>query len=183
MILRWKIFIFLILLGGPVVQAETDRQMRRAIQDVLSQRHPTEGEAWWRALGKNAPKVVTAMFKETEALYQKLRLVEALGYFDDPDAVKFLKSLFMSTTNSVVRQSVLRSLAMSQKMKEESFLTEALSDSDPHTRLAAALALRGTGEPNALTIVDNYKKGEKTAWVLTRLNAKPISPGKIDRQR
>lgn len=161
------------------VFAKTEAEIREAIQDAISQLHPTDTPEWWRSLGPTAPKIVISMYENTTHIYHRLRLIDALGFFDDPVAAEFAKQQALNTQDDVIRTASIRSVGRSQGAKEDEFLARFLQHPDPDTRLTAALALKQIGDPRALTLIEKFMKEERTPWVLSKFKSEPLRPPKV----
>src|SRR5947209_2862765 len=79
--------IALLLLFSAPAHAMTDTEIQNAVNGVIAQRHPTDTADWWRSLGAGAPHVIISMYESTTHIYHRLRLLQGLGWFDDPQAV------------------------------------------------------------------------------------------------
>ncbi|MEO5970631.1 MAG: HEAT repeat domain-containing protein [Bdellovibrionia bacterium] len=150
-------------------RAWSDNEIRASIEETLKIRHPDDTKDWWRSLGANTPKVIISIFKEDSMIYHQIRLVDALAWFDDPVAVDFLKEQALHHENTIVRRAAIRSIGLSQGVKEKAFLKQGLESSDPHTRLTTAKILNKLKDPAADRIVKDFLKTEKTDWISTTL--------------
>lgn len=164
--LFWTLILFLI---STVSLALTDSEIEEKIQDTLSQIHPTDTPEWWRALGAKAPKIIIEMQKKVNTTYQKLRLVEALAWFEgDKDAKEFLKNE-VNNEEDVIRNAAIKSLGRSQGASEVSTISKFLKHRDPQTRVAAAETLRAIEDPEAKKVFSEYLKEEKSTWIVNRI--------------
>jgi hypothetical protein len=142
-----------------------DGELKAEIQEVLMQRHSNDTEAWWRALGPEAPGVIITMYGETTNSLHKIHLLQGLSAFpDDAQAAAFLKGESKSST-SVIRGAALGALGASQGEKALDTLAEGLKNDDAQTRFAAAKAIRRIGTPSAMDVLNNYLKSEKVDWI------------------
>ncbi|MBI3535288.1 MAG: HEAT repeat domain-containing protein [Deltaproteobacteria bacterium] len=157
--------------------AKTDLEIEEAIQDVISQRHPTDTPAWWLGLGTSAPGVIISMYEKTTQTYTKVRLVEGLAFFkDNSRALEFLKQQAEKTDEDVIRHSVIRNIGFTHGMAEIDFLSKYLHHADSQTRLVAAQAIQKTANSKAQDIIEQYKKEEKARWIVDRLDGKLQTP-------
>lgn len=157
------------LISQPLAFAKTEAEIEQAIQDVLSQRHPEDTPAWWRSLGKDAPTVIIRMYEKSTDIYHKLRLVQALAWFDDPQSVEFVKTQATSTEFGVVRNAAVKTVGISKGAEEIEFISKFLSHNDIQTRVAAAEALKRMGDARADAKVNAYLEKEKAPWVGQKL--------------
>jgi hypothetical protein len=158
--------------GVASAQTRTDAELEQAIQDVIIQRHPTDTPEWWRELGPEAPRVIIGMAEKAPRLYQRLRLVEALGWFDDQRAVEYLKRQADSASNGVIRNAAVKAIGNSQGAKELEFVSKFLKHSDPQTRKAAAQAVHKINAPKLKSFESQHGrvKGEPSPRPLRRKN-------------
>jgi hypothetical protein len=101
-----------------VVWAKTDEEIEEAISFALSQRHPREGQAWWRDLGPGAPRVIIKMYQATTNTYQHMRLIQGLGWFNDSAGVDFIKQQAQSSLEGPVRNAAIRTISITQGVNE-----------------------------------------------------------------
>lgn len=163
----------------------SEEKMREKIEQVISQRHPTDTPDWWRSLGPDAPPLIIKMHQQTDHIYKQLRLLEALAWFDDPEAQEFIRNQAMKTKNSVIRNAALRTLAYSQGARAIDFIEPFLKHSDDQTRLASAQALQiilkneeisSADATNANDLLTEFQNTEPKKWVVDRLQEKyPVS--------
>lgn len=165
---------------APDAFTKTDQETEQAIEAVLAERHPTDTAQWWRELGTNTPKIILKMIENTQETYRRLRLVEALAWFEeDSQAVEFLKQEADRTQEDVIRNASIKSVGLSQGVKELEFISKFLKHPDPQTRFAAAGALQGMKDPKAQARLEHYLKEEKATWITERLKgrlAQPLRP-------
>ncbi len=159
--------------------AASDSQIREQIQNVLMQLHPTDTAAWWQALGPAAPAVMIAMYDQESFVYHRLRLVQALAWFDDPAATAFLEKQAQDTPDDVIRNGAIQSLGTSQGAREDDFIAGFLSSSDPHTRLIAAQTLRKAGDQKAQAYLASFLANEKAQWVKDQYNTGSLAPAPL----
>lgn len=160
---------FLILTLASIVWAKTDTEIEDTIQATLELRHPNDTADWWRGLGLETPRIIISMFEKSTNIYHRTRLIQALGWFDDPAAVEFLKRQAQNTTEDMIRLHSIKSVGRSQGVKELEFLSKYLKNADPQTRLAAGEAIKRIGDPEALKVYENYLKEERTPWIVNKL--------------
>lgn len=172
--------VYMILLALVVSMAPgfawsmTDEQVHQAIEDKLSERHPRDSANAWLALGPNAVPVIISMYGSTDYISHRVRLAQALGYFDDPRAADFLEKLAQSSGEDVVVNSSLRALGNSPRaLGEEDFVSKFLKSDDPQTRLAAAEALNRAvekwGDAHAKDLIAAYLLQESQSWIVARV--------------
>src|SRR5580765_4933651 len=95
-----------------------ETQVRSKVAEALQGRHTDQSADWWHGLGSGAPRVIASMYESEPRTHRKLRLLGALGYYDDAGGVALLKREAQTTKNSVVRQTAIRALTQSQGMKQ-----------------------------------------------------------------
>ncbi|OFZ53354.1 MAG: hypothetical protein A2428_10350 [Bdellovibrionales bacterium RIFOXYC1_FULL_54_43] len=152
----------------------TDAELEKTISEALSVRHPTEGADWWRSLGPNAPRVIIRMYEASDQIYQRLRLLEALAWFDDSTSVEFLKLQAERTADDVLRNAAIRSVGIARGANEEEFVSKFLKHPEPQTRLAAAETLKRMNDSRADKILEKYLNEEKTPWITARLKGEAV---------
>lgn len=160
---------------------KTDDEIEKAIKQVLMERHPTDTKEWWQGLGPQTSKIVIRMHESTSNIYHRIRLLQALAWFDDAVSASFVKEQLKDSKNAVVQQAALRTLALSQGDKEVDTLSGYLSHSNPSVRLAAARSLKlieeRSPDSKASAQLAEYRKSEKAGWVLAQLeNPTPQVP-------
>jgi hypothetical protein len=148
--------------------------LEEIIQEKISERHPTDTPAWWQNLGPEAPHVIISLYDKTQGIYQRLRLVEALGWFHDPEAVAFLKKQAESTQRDVIRIGAIKSVGNSAGSSETDFIAGFLSHDDPQTRVAAGQALRKIATPKANALLEKFYEKEQMPWVKDRIQETPV---------
>lgn len=114
--------------------AFNESEVRRSIEATIDMRHPSETADWWRSLGPHAPRIIMEMVQAEKRTYQKIRLIDGLAWFDDPQVVEFLKQVVDTHPDTALAYSALRSLAISQGEKQRAFLEKGLQSQDPQTR-------------------------------------------------
>jgi hypothetical protein len=152
------------------VWASSDEEIRNAIQVILKSRHPTENGEWWSSLGPNAPKIIMDLYSTDKSIYHKVRLMDALAWFDDAAAANFMKKEGQNQTNQVLKNSAINSLIRAQGLKEKDFISKVLKDRNPHTRETAAMALIDLEDPKAGALVESYLKKEKVPWIASKIH-------------
>jgi hypothetical protein len=75
-----------------------------------------------------------------------------------------------------VRNDVIRVIGNTQGGKEEEFLNKYLQHENPHTRLAAAEALKKINTPSATTRLEGFISREQMPWVLAKLKGESSKP-------
>ncbi len=152
-----------------------NQDLEEIIQEKISERHPTDTPAWWQSLGPEAPKTMIALYEKAPGIYQRLRLVEALGWYQDPEALAFLKKLAESSTQDVIRNGSIRAIGNSAGASEVDFIGKFLDHEDPQTRVAAGQALRKIATPRANALLQKFYEKEQMPWVKDRVQE--TSPG------
>jgi hypothetical protein len=146
-----------------------DVEVRTLIEDTLKQRHPVDTKEWWQSLGRNSSKIIISIYKTDHSTYHQIRLINALAWFDEPGVVDFLKEQAVHHSNPIVKREALRSIGLSQGLKEKEFLQQGLESSDPHTRVATARLFKDFKDPAADQLLGNFLNHEKTDWVVTKV--------------
>lgn len=148
--------------------------LEEVIQEKISERHPTDTPAWWQSLGPGAPHAMISLYDKTPGIYQRLRLVEALGWFHEPEAVEFLKKQAQATQQDVIRNGAIKSVGNAAGSSETDFIAGFLSHDDPQTRVAAGQALRKIATPKANSLLEKFYEKEQTPWVKDRIQEAPV---------
>lgn len=174
--LIFALFLSLSLSLSSSAWSKTEAEIEQAIQDVLAQRHPEDTPDWWRSLGRETPTIIIRMFEKSTDVYHKLRLVQALAWFDEPQAVDFVKTQAQSTEYGVIRNAAVKTVGVSRGKEEIDFISKFLSHSDIQTRFAAAEALKRIGDPMAEAKVNDYLQKEKAPWVAQKLKGQLKTP-------
>ena len=112
-------------------------------------------------MGPEAPAVIIALYGETTSPFRHLRLLQGLGWFDDPAAVDFIKQEARDSHQDAVRSGALTTLGISQGAREEAFISGYLADADPDARVAAARALQRIGDAYAQEKLDAFRAGRE----------------------
>jgi len=87
---------------------------RETIDVILSQRHPTDTRETWVGLGADAPDVMLAMLAEGEQSYRRIRLIEALGYFQNSRVSEFLRKEAREAKNDLYKKAALHAIVKSE---------------------------------------------------------------------
>lgn len=159
--------------------AKSAQEIEQEVRTAIQQRHPTDTPDWWRGLGPEAPGVLISLFQSSTKIYEKVRLLDALAWFDDPVATEFLKKQVRETNESALKMSALRSVGVSQGAEQADFLSRYLNDRDPQVRIVAARAIQTAaqnGDERSKAHLEAYRKNENTMWVLNRLDGKTPAP-------
>lgn len=172
------VFSLVFLMGGAwCLPALSQTTLELKIREIITQRHPTDTAETWQSLGEGAPQAMIAMYEKTPRVYERLRLLQGLGWFDDPDAVAFLKDQARQQDNSVFRRAAVDAVGRSQGVRESDFVKGFLDHPDPQTRLAAAQALQrmirsspGVDSSALESRLQSFRASEKTKWVVQRLD-------------
>lgn len=171
--------LFLGLTAGNVF-GKTEAEIRTAIEDAIAVRHPKDTLEWWRGLGPQTPKILIQMYTSTSHIYHRMRLLQALAAFDDPEAVAFLKQEASKTPDDVIRNAAIRAVGVSQGGKEREWLASQLDHTDPNTRIAAFEALRASGDPQSRELANRHLQREKTDWARGKMKGEaPALPAKL----
>jgi hypothetical protein len=151
--------------------------LKKEIQSLLEDRHPSESREEWKKLGPGASSVILKMLESTRRVDHRARLISGLAAFQSPAVVRFLKKeALSSSTDSILRSEALHSLGASQNVKELKFIAGYLKNEDPQIRLAAAETLKEMNHFQADTLLGDYVSHEKTAWIVSRLNGEFPDP-------
>ncbi|MFL5813864.1 MAG: HEAT repeat domain-containing protein [Bdellovibrionia bacterium] len=148
--------------------------LEEIIQEKISERHPTDTPVWWQSLGPEAPHAIIALYGKTQGIYQRLRLVEALGWYHDPEAIAFLKKQAESSQQDAIRNGAIQSVGNAAGASETDFIAGFLSHDDPQTRVAAGQALRKIATPKANTLLEKFYQKEQMPWVKDRIQEAPV---------
>ncbi|MEK6706714.1 MAG: HEAT repeat domain-containing protein [Bdellovibrionota bacterium] len=178
-----RIFALAVILAAGIVASvpqnvfcATDSEIEESIRDVLAQRHPTDTPEWWRVLGPSAPGIIVKLYENTSHTYHRVRLIEALGWFNDRAASEFIKQQAERTGDDVIRNAAIRSIGASRGTQDVEFISKFLGHKDPQTRLTAAEALRRIGDQNANKVLEKYMAEEKASWIVAKLKGEPPVP-------
>lgn len=157
-------------LNAWALAAEPTREaVSKSVDDLLAQMHPRETVETWRALGPEAPGVLIEKYGQTTHSFKRARIRRALGAFDDPVAVEFLKKEALSQQNAAARGDALRAIGLSQGPKALDFLEGFLTHETPQTRLVAADVIRQMPGREARKAYEGFLAREKTPWVREKL--------------
>ena len=155
----------LILAGShPPAWALSDAEIEERIEEALSHRHPQDGASFWKGLGSEAPRVVRAMLAKTTSTYHRVRLIEAMGYFEDAVSREEIQRLLTSTETQAIRIAATRAAGRNPALLEG--LVRVLSDVDPQLRLTAARVLKNHPSPEAKAKLEEFLQQEKLPWVV-----------------
>ena len=125
--------------------ALTDLEIRNEIQGVLKIRHPSESAIWWKSLGPHAPNVIISLYQESQNIYHRVRLIDALSWYDDPGAIEFLKNEAETQKNHVIQAAAVRAIGTSQGVKEREYLSDSLQNESLQVRKEAFRHLQRFG--------------------------------------
>lgn len=159
-------------------------QIKKAVEEAISQRHPKDTPEWWQGLGPQAPAVILEMAKETTHTYRRLRLLQALAFYDDSAARDYLKQTAESTDNSVFRGAAVKSYGLvtglSPAGADVEFLEKFAKHPDPQTRMAAALALKRAAAGRARSAeaskaLERFQASESQAWIRKRVDEATVT--------
>src|SRR4051812_7827796 len=121
--MRFHIVLILSLFFLPYFSFGQGPKVKESIRAAIRQTNTAPTPDWWKSLGPSAPTAMMELYKEDKNIHHRVRLLEGLSNFDSPESTAFLKAEASGTKNAVVRNSAIRSVAQSQGMKEESFLS------------------------------------------------------------
>jgi len=142
------------------------------IEAAISVRHPSETGSWWQSLGPRAPQVILSMVSQTDSIYRKVRLIDALAWYDNARATQWMKQAVDQNSNSAIQAAAVHSLIKSQGMKEKDFITHVLNSKDVQLRVTALKALSELSEvndPQASQLVDQFLGKENVTWAVDKV--------------
>jgi hypothetical protein len=165
----------LVPISSTYAAPRSEDEIRDAVKAMIMNRHPDDTPGWWRGLGPSAPDVIIKVYESDTSTYHHMRLIEGLSAFtEDRVAVDFIKRQAERSSDDVVRNNAIKMIGIAQGAKEEEFLSGYLSHEDPHTRLAAAQALKGVAPGK----VSAFIAREKTPWVVAKLKGEKVATSK-----
>jgi len=144
-------------------------EIRESIQETLKIRHPVQDPDWWRSLGAEASKIIQEMYNEKRPISEKIRLIEALALFEDPDTGVFLKNVYRDQPNRVAKEAAVRSIAASQGSKEKAFLENVLAKSNTNLKIRIAKSLDSSRQPGSARLVDDILKKENNSQIASSI--------------
>jgi len=154
----------------------SESEIEAAITQTLKQRHPSDTPEWWKGLGPKAPAVIRRMYEQSRKTYHKVRLIQALGWFHDPENKDFIKEQVTNSDLAVVRNYGLRTLAIGFEDQEIEFLSKYLRHANLETRYFAADAIKriadSTGSEDAKAILEHFSETESSKWIVEKLEGK-----------
>ncbi|MCM0606887.1 MAG: HEAT repeat domain-containing protein [Xanthomonadaceae bacterium] len=159
----------LILLFFSLAFAQTHSEIRESINFTLSERHPTDSKESWLAMGVDTPSVIIEMIEAGEESYRRVRLLEALGYFQGTQVSDFLRKEAKRTKNHQYRLSAVKGLLRAEGERGVEFAKEYLQDEDVEVRIAVARALKSLDSTRADQVVADYLETEQTPWVKRKI--------------
>lgn len=176
---KWVLISLLLLsptLSIDVSQAQTNEsEIQEKVEAVLSSRHPSETDFWWRSLGPSAPQILIKMYQEKTSTYHKMRLIDGLRAFKDhPDAVQFLLKELGEQKQSAIRKNLIESVIAQNSPGALQAVEPFLSDEDPQVRFVTARALKRLNTSEAKSMLSLYQQNEKQSWIVKRLNKEPV---------
>jgi len=151
--------------------ALSESEIRSSIQGILKIRHPSETAEWWRALGPAAPAVIVSMYSSETNIYRRIRLLDALGWFDDSQGTQLLKREAQNSANHVIQNAALQALATSQGAREQEFFSKVMDNDAPEARVAVGKGLISSRDTQAHLLAEEMMKKEKESWVTAKLQA------------
>lgn len=167
-VFSFALILFIVMNFAEVSFAKTPDEIRGAIEAILTHRHPKDDAKWWRELGPEAPAVIISMYRSSEEIYERLRLLQGLAWFEDSRAIEFIKEQAQKSQESSIRNAALRTLGISQGAKEIEFVAKYLDHSDPQTRIAAAETLQAMNHSQSQKVLEAYYPREPLPWVVSR---------------
>ena len=108
---------------------------------LIKDRHPQPHAEFWTAHAQSAPPILRQMYGETHSTYEKARILESLAWYKEAETTQLLKSVARREKNPYVISRAVRSVAVSQGLREESYLTQMSRHSDPIVRRDALSVL------------------------------------------
>ncbi len=163
--------------------ALNETEIRDAVESAIRMNHPHENGNWWKSLGPKTPDILISLYRADATLYEKIRLIDGMAWFDTPEVVAFLKSEYESNSNDVIKTAAVRSIVISQGMKEETFINKALLSADPRMRMGIGKILSASWDPKARKRVERMIANEKTDWVLIKLKKQLKNEQKKDEKK
>jgi hypothetical protein len=163
------------LFAPALVWGLSEEEIGLQIQTVISMRHPTDTGSWWKSLGPEAPHVIISMYQKTDTIYQQIRLLDALAWYDSSESALFLKQVVEKSKNQTIKDAALHSLVRSQGLKEKEYITDTLDHGSLESRISVAKALSEQNEPEASQIVERYLETEKVSWAASKVQSHRLS--------
>ena len=136
--------------------AGSRESIRESIEQVISERHPTDKKETWFAMGEDAPNVIMEMLGEGVDAYKRVRLLEALGNFKSSEVSEFLKREAKNAKNPQYRMSSVKGLLKSEGEGAIEFAKEFLEDSDPDVQKIVAQSIKRLGTIRAEQVTSEY---------------------------
>ncbi len=144
--------------------------LKARLEEALRQRNVPRSAQWWTEQGAEVPGLLVQIYQENKGIRSRISAIEALRFFSDADTAVFLKKEALGASNLSVRRLALRSIALSQGLKEKAFFQEVFKDPNPQIRCAAAEALIQLKTEEANALVTEYLANETVPWIHTRLD-------------
>ena len=158
-------------------QAATPDEIRSAVRNEMSQRHPEPTDSFWSHFGPEAVPVLREMYSESHSYFEKSWLIDGLGHFSDPSVGTFLESEISGASNVIFKKKLLNSLVQSQGEAALGFVEPYLRDSNPHIRLDVARSIqRYASGKKAEAILAKFSENEKMPWVRSELKRTSSAP-------
>lgn len=154
--------------------AANQAKIRDQIETVIKQMHPNDTARWWRKLGAEAPAVMIKMYQERQVIHEKIRLVEALGWYKGQEVTDFLKNVYETETNAVIKKAAVRSIAVSEGGRQGRFLKNALNGSNRHEKIRIARILDNAGDEDSAQLVDKMMEEEKDQAVRSSIHERRV---------
>lgn len=139
--------------------------LRDSIEEIISQRHPTDTRETWQALGPQAPDAMISMIESGAKAYRRIRLIEALGHFQGSRVSEFLKKEAKTKDSDIYRSSSLKALLKSEGESAIEFAKDFLDDEDPQVRISVAEGLKSIGTARSQQVLQDYLTDEPLEWV------------------
>lgn len=169
------LFVGLGILTTSLASAMSVEEIQAKVEDVLSSRHPSETDTWWRNLGDNAPSVLIKMYQSKTSTYHKMRLIDGLRAFKDhPEATEFLLKELTEQKQPAIRKNLIEAVVAQNSANGIESVLPFLNDEDPQVRFVTARALKKLGTPESLSTLSEYQKKEKLDWITKKLNNEPL---------
>ena len=149
---QWVRFLFLgMLVFSMGAYAETLEQIQEQVEALVMDRHPKRNAEFWLTHAQSAPQILRKMYTETTSIYKKARILESLAWYRGAENTRFLKSVAGRETHSLVISRAIRSIAVSQGLQEEKYLTQMAHHLDPGVRKEALQLLERLHQKGELT--------------------------------
>jgi hypothetical protein len=107
----YQVVLILSLLFCAPAKGEDSGSIERRIHGEISQRHPGPNvPEFWKSLPPEAGSILVKMYDKTQSRFEKMRLLEGLGYFTTPEVQEKLQAAEKEwKSNNVFRRQVAES--------------------------------------------------------------------------